>query len=378
MPSPQTAASGSARCASIETGERRGVALLADVPVVRSRRAGGASARGRIRPCGVRPEVDAVGEDRGQQRRAVLGGPAAAGVGEAVREAGPAVHLQQEVGDAGTRQEGVGVGREPARLGRHLRPDAARCGAPPPGPAWRRAARPCARAPRPRPSPPPAPRGGTRGMPQPPPARRPAAAPRRGARRRSAAAAGSPRTAVAPAAPDPDVARPEPVAQLGEDADLPGPAVGPAIGVEDEGSPGAADEARRRIRGQDPLAGRVHPAEQCHGPEQSRRARGALEFERLQQRRREAAAWPASARPARRARPPPPAGRVPRPPRRHGGRVPSPRRSRRPRPRPSRPRAQRSPRVRPGRGGEGGPLRPVARRRHLPSRPARRGATARP
>ena len=102
-----------------QAGECRGVAFLAHVPVVHPGELAQAVALAGLRHP-AQAQVDAVREDRGEQGRPFLDGPAAALVGEAVREPGPAVHLQQQVGDPRTGQHAVGVLGGPLRLGRRF------------------------------------------------------------------------------------------------------------------------------------------------------------------------------------------------------------------------------------------------------------------
>ena len=96
--------------------EGQGVAFLAHVPVVRPGELAQAGTPAGLRHPG-QAQVDAVGQHRGEQRRPVVGGPATALVGEALRESGPAIYLQQHVGDLGPRHQVVGVLRKPPRLG---------------------------------------------------------------------------------------------------------------------------------------------------------------------------------------------------------------------------------------------------------------------
>jgi hypothetical protein len=57
----------------------------------------------------MQPEVDRIGQDHGQQQRAVCRRLMMLQMGKVVSEPGPAIHFQEQVGDFDVRQEGVGL-----------------------------------------------------------------------------------------------------------------------------------------------------------------------------------------------------------------------------------------------------------------------------
>ena len=106
-----------------QAAQRFGVGGLGDVPVMHEREAAQARAAARVGHAG-EAEVDAVRQQAGQQRRAVVAGPARAAMGEALGEAGPGVDVHEHVGDAGAWQ--AVVERTPERLDRGRRHGARR------------------------------------------------------------------------------------------------------------------------------------------------------------------------------------------------------------------------------------------------------------
>ena len=231
----------------------------------------------------LRPRLMPSARDRGKQGCALLDGPAAALVGEALREAGPAIYLEQQVGDPGTRQHAIGVLSSPQRLGRRfgLQGRDAQAGLVEHGvgqPAGlgqdsdvchrrRERVAPCGEV--------------TFHVLLHPDRQRALGAQGREGRLGQQAVL---EIAVPPAAPYPHVPGPQPVAQLGQHAHLPGPAVHLAACIHHEGSPAAADEAERRVAGQGALAGPVHVPQQRHRLEQAGGAGRPFKGERLQQR----------------------------------------------------------------------------------------------
>ena len=95
-----------------ETGERRLIGLVAHMPFGGPEQLGMRGDSGAARHPR-EAEIGGVGEQGGHQRENVLRRRAAAQMEKALREARPAVHLREELGDAQTRQHAV----EPARHG---------------------------------------------------------------------------------------------------------------------------------------------------------------------------------------------------------------------------------------------------------------------
>jgi hypothetical protein len=231
-------------------------------------------------------EVDAVCENRGEQRRAIVGGPPAALMGEAFRKAGPSIDLQQQIGDLDSWHQVVGGLRQRPGLGRLLRlqrRDTQHAG------VQRRVVQRASFSPRGRVRH----RVGQR------------RAPHGEILRRVLGDADRQRSlgtqhgegwlwkkavleiAISPAAVNPNVAGAQSVAKFGQHAHLPGPTVRLAVRVQHKGAPASANERDRRRRGQGALAGAVAVAKQRYRLEQAGRARRALELESVEQRRRE-------------------------------------------------------------------------------------------
>lgn len=106
-----------------QAAQRLDVGGLGDVPVVHEREAAQARAAARVGHAG-EAEVDAVCQQAGEQRRAVVAGTARPTVGEALRKASPGVDVHEHVRDAGARQ--AVVERAPEHLDRGRRHGARR------------------------------------------------------------------------------------------------------------------------------------------------------------------------------------------------------------------------------------------------------------
>jgi hypothetical protein len=280
-----------AGCASIapEAGERQGavrvddarqrvrIALLAHMPVMgpgELAQAGPTDRLGHPREA----KIDAIGENGGEKDGPVLGGHAAALVGERGREAGPVVDLQQQIGDLDPWQEIVGGGPKRLRLVRGVGlqgPDLqdailngdvlqssgdAAC-----GDIDHRLGEDIALCVEPL-------------------SRILGHADRQGTFVTESGEAGRRqqscfKAAEPAAAGDPDVAGAQAVAEFEEHADFPGMDVERLVRPDDEGPPALPDKACRRISGDFALGAttRIRFAKHCHGPQKSARATRALE-----------------------------------------------------------------------------------------------------
>jgi hypothetical protein len=90
-----------------QPGERGGISFLSDMPIMDPCELPQCdAAAGLCHPC--QSKIDAVRQDGGEQRHAILGGPAAALVSEAFRKPGPGLDFQEYVGDFHARQSSVG------------------------------------------------------------------------------------------------------------------------------------------------------------------------------------------------------------------------------------------------------------------------------
>src|SRR3546814_3938579 len=83
--------------------QRRAIGSLADVPVMQMGELAQARAPAAVRHAG-QAEIDAIGEDHGQQRVAIVGRTARAPVCETVAEAGPRIDIEQDVRDFHARE----------------------------------------------------------------------------------------------------------------------------------------------------------------------------------------------------------------------------------------------------------------------------------
>ena len=81
-----------------ELGQSRGIGLIANVPGLQPGELRVACSRARFGHLG-QSEIDRIGEDRGQQRRSVLGCIAGLQMGEVPGEAGPLVDFEEQFGD---------------------------------------------------------------------------------------------------------------------------------------------------------------------------------------------------------------------------------------------------------------------------------------
>jgi len=89
-----------------QTGQRFGVGCFTDMPIVNQGELAQRSAATCLRHPG-QAEIDAVGEHTGEQRGLVLAGAPGAPMREALGKAGPALDVEQDIGDADTRQADI-------------------------------------------------------------------------------------------------------------------------------------------------------------------------------------------------------------------------------------------------------------------------------